>query len=145
MSSNTTNVSNVLTVGIIRYAAHNPREVKKTLQVKLNGRQVKNWPVQPEEAGKSESLDKLAYKVLGSDASTSKYAFAKGRCKHGADSTTLALSDDNPTHVFFVSDHGLRAYGGVNSYDVINIEDDLHVVAIPLNKAEQAIKNIVFQ
>ena len=146
MSSNTTNVSNATMVGVIRYAAYTPREIRGALQVKLkSGKLAKTWPYQPKEAGQDERLDTLARKVLGKDAEASKYAAVNGRYIHRTDGPTIVVTDERPTHLFFVTDHGLRAYGGVNNFDVINVDDKCHIVAIPLNKADQAIKNNVFE
>ena len=131
-------------VGVIRYAAHNPREIDGRMRVMKNGRILKTWPVQPAEPGENERVDKLASKVLGRYAVNAKYAVAKGRYVHRTDGPTIVLTNERPTHVFFATNQGLRAYGGVNGYDVINVAEDCHIVAIPLNKAEMAIKNLVF-
>jgi hypothetical protein len=146
MSSKTTDTTKLLgiKVGVIRYAAHNPREVDGRMRVMKNGRILKTWPVQLAEPGENERVDKLAGKVLGRYAADSKYAVAKGRYIHRTDGPTIVLTDERPTHVFFATNQGLRAYGGVNGYDVINVAEDCHIVAIPLNKAEMAIKNLVF-
>lgn len=146
LNNNTTQFYSMkgIRVGVIRYAAHNPREVDGQMRVMKNGRTLKTWPIKPGEPGENERVDKLAGKVLGRYAADSKYAVAKGCYVHRTDGPTIVLTDERPTHVFFVTNSGLRAYGGVNGYDVINVDKDCHIVAIPLSKAEMAIKNLVF-
>lgn len=132
-------------VGVIRYAAHNPREVMGELMVVKGNRTYTEWPLSRlDESGENERVDKLARKVLGCCVEGAKYAAVKGSYVHRTDGPTIVLTDEHPTHVFFIADRGLRAYGGVNGYDVINVAEDCHIVAIPLSKAELAVKNLVF-
>ena len=132
-------------VGVIRYAAHNPREVMGELLVVKGNRTYTEWPSSRLDGpGENERVDKLARKVLGCYAEDAKYAAVKGSYIHRTDGPTIVLTDEHPTHVFFVADRGLRAYGGVNGYDVVNISEDCHIVAIPLNRAEMEVRNLVF-
>ena len=129
-------------IGVIRYAVHSTNELLRQIDVTMaNGKKINYWPFSPESSNDSDAIEALAAKVLKTSKKGAKYSIIKGRYVFNDGKPCFTVDEVNPTHVMFITDRGLRAYGGVNGYDVMNISKDVHVVAIPINKARFEVEN----
>ena len=136
--NNTTNVTELQKgdglVSVVRFGAGITQEVERPLTVIYHGKTSDRLPTGAGKFG-DEDVKKLAVKILGETAAKGARYYVEF-ARYTFECGPRIDFDASPTHALFITNiNKLRAYAGVNNYDVINVSDSCHIVAIPRARA----------